>query len=439
MSAIPRVLFLNSCVHGGGAGNSLAAYLREEGASIEAHVVLPKPGILAERIRDHARLWYVPAFVERIERAPYRFLRGIRSRTAHIVANFWSILVALRHVVGIVRRVKPDVIYCNHMLAEVVGVAAGALTRTSVVIHARNIHVTRFGRWIYRVFAARGVVKAVLANSAWTSLMYRDLCPSKLRVIHNFIDHETFRRDRVAPALRTEFGIPGGAVVFGYLGRFVPWKGVDLLLRAFEPVFRAFPNAYLCILGETDSGMHLDYREAYARLAEDLGISSRTVFVPFHADVRPILADFDVLVLPSVQPEPFGRVLIEAMCFGIPSIVAGHGGALEIVRHGRNGLWFEPRNAEDLARKMSLLARHRSLRTRMGERALHESLPAFRADRRAGSITEVLRSVVRCGSPADSADLYPPEVRSRVQRFAESPAAFADRRRSVRRRIPDQL
>ncbi|MCB0308451.1 MAG: hypothetical protein KDD48_03695, partial [Bdellovibrionales bacterium] len=67
-----RVLFLNSCVNGGGAGRSLENYFKHMDSHIEAHIVLPEKGVLGEVFEQKARVWVIPEFVERIHRSAYQ-------------------------------------------------------------------------------------------------------------------------------------------------------------------------------------------------------------------------------------------------------------------------------------------------------------------------------------------------------------------------------
>jgi glycosyltransferase involved in cell wall biosynthesis len=57
----------------------------------------------------------------------------------------------------------------------------------------------------------------------------------------------------------------------------------------------------------------------------------------------------DVIVVPSIWKEPFGRVSIEGTAYGVPAIVARSGGLPENVQHGVDGFVFEPRDSHGLA------------------------------------------------------------------------------------------
>ena len=71
-------------------------------------------------------------------------------------------------------------------------------------------------------------------------------------------------------------------------------------------------------------------------------------------------------MVPSLEPEPFGMVAIEAMACALPVVAAAHGGLLDIVAPQQTGLLFQPRNARALADSLLTLARDAPLRRRLG-------------------------------------------------------------------------
>ena len=74
------------------------------------------------------------------------------------------------------------------------------------------------------------------------------------------------------------------------------------------------------------------------------GLDDRVRFVPFQPDVAEALSSLDVLIHTSVKPEPFGRVLIEAMAVGTPVVAARGGGTPEIITDGVTGKLVPPGN-----------------------------------------------------------------------------------------------
>ncbi|XHR26838.1 MAG: glycosyltransferase family 4 protein [Chthoniobacteraceae bacterium] len=146
------------------------------------------------------------------------------------------------------------------------------------------------------------------------------------------------------------------------IGRHVPEKGFDLLLRAFDIILRSgFVDHDLLIAGTGPE------REALEHLAKDLGISDRVCF-PGPAD-RPatarLFAGCSFFVLPS-RMEPRGIVSLEAMAAAKAVVATRVGGVPEMIAHEQNGLLVEPENAGALANAMVRLIADRDLRKRLG-------------------------------------------------------------------------
>lgn len=161
---------------------------------------------------------------------------------------------------------------------------------------------------------------------------------------------------RFAPAERPP---PVAPLRVGFVGRLIPHKGVDVLIRAVSLNDRLSLEVF-------GSGPEAD---ALAALAQELGVTDR---VSFHGhvdeeEVPGVYRRFDALAVPSVpRPgwvEQFGRVVVEAQASGVP-VVASRSGALpEVV--GTNGILVEPGDAAELARALIRLLDEDELWTRL--------------------------------------------------------------------------
>lgn len=147
------------------------------------------------------------------------------------------------------------------------------------------------------------------------------------------------------------------------MGRLVPQKGFDLLIRAFARVSERHPEWLLLLVG--DGPM----RGELQRLAYDHGIASRVRFMGNQPGAGTFLGQADLLVLPS-RFEGFPNVLCEAMAAG-RAVVAFDcpSGPGEIIRHGDDGLLVPPEDVAGLAGTMERLMGDSALRDRLGERA----------------------------------------------------------------------
>jgi glycosyltransferase involved in cell wall biosynthesis len=165
---------------------------------------------------------------------------------------------------------------------------------------------------------------------------------------------------------------------FGIVGRLAPWKGQHVFLAAFARAFPTGDHRAVVVGGALfhDQGYEAELRA----LAATLGLDTRVELRGHCDDVGAELARLDVFVHASVTPEPFGRVIVEAMAAGLPVIASRAGGPMEIVDDGRTGLLVTPGDEAALAAAMQRLAGSASLRSRLGA-ASAEAAGCFSAQR----------------------------------------------------------
>lgn len=150
-------------------------------------------------------------------------------------------------------------------------------------------------------------------------------------------------------------------------GRFVEYKGFDILLRSFAQL-RDLENVRLTVIG--DGPLMGRYRE----LVADLKLKE-FVSLPGFLNQEEMIKDYeraDIFVLPSVsRTEAFGLALLEAMAFGLPTITTAIGTGTEyLVEKDFNGLVVEPRDPRALANAIQKLIDEPELRSKMGKRSL---------------------------------------------------------------------
>jgi len=237
-----------------------------------------------------------------------------------------------------------------------------------------------------------------IANSQVTreNLLELGISPAQVNVVYPPVDLENFDADRpAAPELRRPaFGIPAQAPCVGIVGQLQAWKGHKLFLRAFAQVLRTVPEAWACIVGAPPAGGEA-YERELRELAGALGIAHRVVFAGFIADVPSALQLFDVVVHASIEPEPFGRVIAEAMAMRKPVVASDEGGPREIIDHGRTGLLFPRGDEGALAESVVSLLREPARAMRIAEAGYSDMRQRFSATQHARLIEEVYADVLR--------------------------------------------
>lgn len=136
-------------------------------------------------------------------------------------------------------------------------------------------------------------------------------------VPNSLVPHPKLPPDRVRE-IRRELGVGDDEFLIGAVGRLVPRKGLDVLLRAFAAA--QLPDARLVIAGDGSE------RRALERQAR-----GKVLFTGFRRDVKDLYQAFDLFVCPS-RYEPFGRVIAEALDAGVPVIASDAQGPRDIAR-----------------------------------------------------------------------------------------------------------
>jgi len=201
-----------------------------------------------------------------------------------------------------------------------------------------------------------------------------------LVTIFNGLDAAQMKVTRTPAEVRAECGVPQGVPLVGIVGNIKPWKGQEVVIRAMSALRADFPDARCILIGDT-SPKEANYREQMAALTRELGVDSRVHITGFRSDVANYINALDIQIHASVEPEPFGRVLLEGMALSKP-LVASNGGAVpEIVVDGDTGLLFEPGNPAALASSLRTLLANRERAASMGAAGRARLLAEFSIER----------------------------------------------------------
>jgi len=209
--------------------------------------------------------------------------------------------------------------------------------------------------------------------------------PENVEVIYLGVDAEKFTPTANRDALREDAGVPPDRIVVGTLGRLVPEKRVEDLIRAASMISRRV-DAFFVVGGD---GPHRAYLE---RLSRRLKVEN----IRFLGEIRDAPRFHrlcDVFVLASVR-EGLSISLQEAMATGcVPVAVNGYG-CPELVRDGENGYLFEPMDIEGLAEKVLKAANSLDL----GRRARATILERFDMNRNVLKYVELYEELASRGS-----------------------------------------
>ena len=283
-----RILHVITGLTAGGAEQQLRMLV---GHQPDAEVVaLTNPGIMAEAIQsDGTNVHHL----------------GMRGNTD---------AVALPRLVRLIRGGRFDVVHTHLYRACVYGRVAARLAGLPVVAtehslgdqHIEGRRITPGVRRLYLATERLGKTTIAVSPAVVRRLQAWGVPASRVELIPNAIEIDRYRFDAARRVhVRAQLGITPERLVVGAVGRLVPGKRVDALLRSL----RGHPEVTALVVGEGSE------RPALTALARELSVEA--VFTGETSDVPGLLSAMDVLVAPS-QEETFGLAVLEGLAAGLP-------------------------------------------------------------------------------------------------------------------------
>ena len=152
--------------------------------------------------------------------------------------------------------------------------------------------------------------------------------------------------------LLKDWGVSRDKKIILMPGRVTRWKGQELFIEALNLVNKELghKSCYAVILG-SDQGRNI-YSKKIKRLAEQYRLTRQLKFIE-HCKNMPVAYKIsDLVVSPSIEPEAFGRVAVEAQSMEKPIIASDIGGSKETIINNKTGFLFKSGNAESLSKKI---------------------------------------------------------------------------------------
>jgi glycosyltransferase involved in cell wall biosynthesis len=292
----------------------------------------------------------------------------------------------------IIRAERADIVHLgNGVRANFDGILASWLTRTGCVVHGKG-----FEKFSARErLAARRLDAVVCMTQAIRDHYERTRVRApRMPVIYDAVDAEDFRPRRPRDVVRAELGLSPEACAVGILGGVQEWKGQSVVVEAAAKALPRIPELRCLIVG----GVHRAgraYAEGLERRVRELGLGAIVQLTGFRQDVPDVANALDIVVHASTRPEPFGRVILEAMLLARPVIAASAGGVPELIEDGETGFLVPPGNPEALAQRIMALARDPERRRRIGAEAQRQARSRFGLAPHVQAMTALYETILR--------------------------------------------
>ena len=269
----------------------------------------------------------------------------------------------------ILEKEKVDLIHFCSRAPAWIGFPLGKILDIPVItsVHMR-FRKSNYFKKIYNSILTRG--DAIIAISNHIEMSIKSIFPkvsNKIKLIHRGVDLNLFDANKIKPARIIAqsklIGIKDSIPVIVMAARPALWKGYLVLFEALSKV----KNNFQCVLIGAADGNQKFQQQLINRIIK-FNLEGKIKLVKSSRDIQAAMILGDIVVMPSVTPEPFGRIIVEAQALGKIPIAFDHGGASETIIDGKTGFLAEANNASSLAEKISFaLSLKDSKRQKMGE------------------------------------------------------------------------
>ena len=228
-------------------------------------------------------------------------------------------------------------------------------------------------------------------------LLTHDLPLENATVIHTGINVNHFFIHRSFVDAGQRAGEPGPLPML-YIGRLIPEKGFETVIRAFGKLARDHRERNISLTAILSGDP--EYRHYLSQLLVEEGAHERIKLlstVP-RDEIPGYMAEAEIFLFPSIWPEPFSRVVLEAMAAGLAVIGTTVGGTGELLIDGETGLSFDPEDASMLAQRIVQLHDDRLLRFRLARNGQQQVLTHYTFSKTMDEYERCLQKVVKAGS-----------------------------------------
>lgn len=320
-------------------------------------------------------------------------LQGVRHiRLSVNKKSLFSILANIPKLAKILQQEKVDIVHARSRIPALIAFLACRRTGTNFVTTCHGYYSKNFFSrvmgWGKRVIVSSSAVKQHMIEDF-------GLPQERIRFIARGVDLQKFNFLQ-----RTEEHLPAerqgeqrtDVFTIGVIGRLTPIKGHKYFLQALARVIRVLPRVRALVVGDISPGKE-KYKEELLMLTRRLSLDRYVEFRGRQSNIPKILSQLDILVLPTVTQEAFGRVLIEAGACGVPVIATKVGGVIDIIQDEVNGILVEPKDPTGLASAIIRLFKEPQLQQRLSFSARKHVVGNFTLEQMAEKTIRVYEEV----------------------------------------------
>jgi glycosyltransferase involved in cell wall biosynthesis len=307
----------------------------------------------------------------------------------------FEVLAGVRQLVRLIRKRNIALVHTNTNTI----LASPLAARLTGVPHVWSIHELMVEQATVRsalhYMIPRFSTRVVAVSQAVRDHMLKDAAKfaNRFTFVRGAIDVEPFLNAKGRARVRAEWGVRDDEVLIGMAGRVTRWKGQSVFVQAAKLIAERHPQVKFAAVGGVFDTEKF-YMDWFRKEVHDAGLENKLTINDFRADMPDVFAAFDIFVLPSILPEPFGLVVIEAMASGKPVVATAPGGPSETVVDGETGFLVPPSDASAMAQALEVLLADSQKRMTMGEAGRCRARQLFSLPRYVTEFEELYDSVL---------------------------------------------
>ena len=322
---------------------------------------------------------------------------GLPIVLARRCVNAVKLVGTIANHVSFLKRRKIRLVHLNNSITRHLDwIVACRIAGIPCVVHERGLNA-RY-TFVQRRLA-RGLA-LIIPMSEWIKnhMVQRGVKADNIRVMYDGLEPDSVRPSVPKEALRKAWGVAPDQTVIGMVGNIREWKGQETVIRAIADVAKVRPDV-VCFFVGAASRADEEFYNRLQRLVEENHIEENVRFTGYQADVPSLMNMMEFVIHASVQPEPFGMVVLEAMAQRKAVLGARAGGVIEMVLEGETGYTFPPGDHQSLANRIIELLQSPARCREMGERGYNRLTSSFTLTKYVADIHATYRSIL--GMEAD--------------------------------------
>jgi glycosyltransferase involved in cell wall biosynthesis len=282
-----------------------------------------------------------------------------------------------------------DIVHINNGMGNREALLASYLLRKKIVVH---FHGYGDFKLFHKIFIPKVNQYIAISEFIKNILIIKGIPKGAIKLLPNPVVGKVIPSGTKEVVCK-QYGINQDEIIFGIFGRIVRWKGHIEFINATEKVVKSIPNAKAVIVGDYSDG-DISYQEKIEKMVAEKQLENKIVFTGYIKEVERIYSIMDLVVHTSIDPEPFGLVITEAMSYGIPVIASNLGAPKEIITDGIDGYIVDPTSTEILASKIIELLTNIDRRESMGKLAKEKVLKKYNIKNYTREIEDIYTQVM---------------------------------------------